>query len=443
LNPSDQHPLRISVFGLGYVGAVTAACLAEQGHRAIGVDVRKAKVDLINAGNSPIVESGIERLILEQVRAGRLSATMDPRSAVLGSDLSIVCVGTPSLADGGINSQFVETVCGQLGAALAEKNEYHVVVVRSTVLPGITRGTLIPMLERHSRRRAGEGFGVCFNPEFLREATAIDDFKQPSKTVIGQLDARSGDAVAAIYRDVSGPVIRTSIETAEIAKYADNAWHALKICFANEMGTLSKAAGVDSHEVMRIFCQDTKLNLSSYYLKPGFSFGGSCLPKDVRALTAMARRQNLDTPLLDSILPSNDAHLARALGIIRATGVKCVGILGVTFKAGTDDVRESPAITLLRHLRAEGIEVSLFDEETSLSRVMGENRQYLLAHVPEFEEMSAPDAQTLAEKVDVLVVTQNTPAYRSAVRNRRKGQIVIDLVHLDGQSPQPDYHVLC
>lgn len=439
----SRLPARISIFGLGYVGAVTAACLAERGHHVIGVDVRQAKVDLINDGKSPIVERGIDDLIAKQVREGRLSATVDSRAAVLQSELSLICVGTPSLATGGINTCYVEAVAREIGEALIEKTDYHTILLRSTVLPGITRGIVLPLLERHSGKNAGTGFGICFNPEFLREATAIDDFNNPSKTVIGQFDERSGDAAIALYQDMPGPVLRTNIETAEMTKYADNAWHALKICFANEIGTLSKSVKVDSHEVMSIFCQDTKLNLSAYYLKPGFAFGGSCLPKDVRAINSLAHDRDIQTPLLDAIHPSNDAHQDRAIKIIRDLGIKRVGILGLTFKAGTDDMRESPAVKLLQALRVADIDVRFFDEGATSIALTGENRQFLLERIPDFEALAVADVSTLSAQVDALVVTQNTLTYRNAVRDRRNGQVVVDLVHLGGHGQQRDYHLLC
>jgi GDP-mannose 6-dehydrogenase len=440
---TKQPHARISVFGLGYVGAVTAACFAQRGHHVIGVDTREEKVTLINQGRSPIVENGIDELIGEQVRARRLAASTDSQDAVLRSDLSIVCVGTPSMPDGNINTHHVEVVSREIGTALTDKSGYHVVVLRSTVLPGITRQKIVPILEAASGKTAGKDFGVCFNPEFLREASAIDDFNNPPKTIIGELDQRAGDVLAELYKDLPAPVFRTTIETAEMAKYADNAWHALKISYGNEIGTLCKAVSVDSHELMGMFCQDVKLNLSPYYLKPGFVFGGSCLPKDLRALGAMARCLDLRTPVLDSILPSNDAHMERALQIVRGTGASKVGILGVTFKAGTDDVRESPSIRLIETLCREGFEVTVYDECLSLARLLGDNRQFLLNRIPNFVTLAADNVKVLSDTVDVLVITQNTPAYRNVIRDRRKGQIVIDLVHLDGHTPHEDYHVLC
>jgi GDP-mannose 6-dehydrogenase len=408
----------------------------------IGVDVSGEKVALINQGRSPILEQGIEELIAEQVAAGRLSASTDALAAVLKTDLSIICVGTPSMPNGDLNTHYAEVVSRDIGVALGRKPDYHSVVMRSTVLPGITRRRILPILEQASGKRAGEGFGLCFNPEFLREATAIDDFNAPPKTIVGELDSRSGDAVVELYKDLPAPMFRTTIETAEMAKYADNAWHALKVSYANEIGSLCKAAAVDSHELMAMFCQDTKLNLSPYYLKPGFIFGGSCLPKDLRAVGALARRLNVTTPVLDSILPSNDAHLERAMAIIRAAKGTTIGVLGVSFKAGTDDVRESPSIRLIELLRREGFGVAVHDENFVVGRVMGDNRRYLLDHVPDFPSLLV-DRDTVAATADVLVLTLNTPAYRSLVNERRKGQIVVDLVHADGCAPREDYHILC
>ncbi len=439
-----RQPLpRISIFGLGYVGAVTAACLAERGHDVIGVDVSSEKVALINQGRSPIIEPGIQTLIDEQVQARRLSASTDAVDAVLRSDLSIVCVGTPSMPNGEINTRYAEVVSRDIGVALRRKAPYHVVVLRSTVLPGITRQKVIPILEHASGKTAGPDFGVCFNPEFLREATAIDDFKKPPKTIVGELDAASGDAIVHLYENLPAPVFRTSIETAEMAKYADNAWHALKVGYANEIGSLCKQVGVDSHELMGMFCQDTKLNLSPYYLKPGFIFGGSCLAKDLRAVGALARRVEVRTPILDAILASNDAHLERALAIVRRTGARTVGVLGITFKPGTDDVRESPSIRLIEVLRREGFDIKVYDENFSLAGVMGDNRRFLLDHVSDFGRLTVCDVRELADAVEVFVVAQNTPTHRNVIRDRRKGQIVIDLVHLDGYTPDESYYQLC
>ena len=433
----------ISIFGLGYVGVVTAACFAQNGYNVIGVDVQRQKVELINQGKSPIVENGVEEIIRQQVKAKRLSVTLDPHLAVLKSELSIICVGTPSTPNGEMNSYYVETVGKEIGEAIKSKEAYHVVVIRSTMLPGTTRNKIIPIIEKASGKAAGKDFGICFNPEFLRETSAVDDFNNPPKTIIGELNQRSGEILFALYKDIPAPIFRTTIELAEMLKYADNAWHALKISYANEIGSICKAIGVDSHKLMNIFCQDIKLNVSPLYLKPGFAFGGSCLPKDLRAITSLGQKLKLKIPLLESILPSNEFHMERALQIIHNVGAKRIGIVGVTFKAGTDDVRESPSIKLIEVLIKEGFNVNIYDENISLLSLMGENQKFLLAHIPVFPNLVKDNVRDFCEAVDVFIITQNTPKYRDIIKNRRKGQIVIDLVHLEECMQDKDYYTLC
>jgi GDP-mannose 6-dehydrogenase len=320
--------MNISIFGLGYVGAVSAGCLAEAGHTVIGVDPNRSKVDLINQGQTPIIEQGIGDLIRRNVEAGRLRGTTSSEDALAGSELSLVCVGTPSRGNGSLDVTYVRRVCEEIARELRNHDGYHVVVVRSTMLPGTVNGVVVPTLEEHSGRKAGENFGVCINPEFLREGTAVYDFHHPPKTVIGEFDSRSGDVLASVYKDIEAPLIRTSIETAEMVKYTDNAWHALKIGFANEIGTICKGVGIDSHQVMNIFCQDLKLNISTAYLKPGFAFGGSCLPKDLRALTYKARSLDVEVPILENILRSNRRQIERALGMVLNGDAKKVGSWG-------------------------------------------------------------------------------------------------------------------
>src|SRR5688572_29955724 len=352
--------MKISVLGLGYVGAVSAGCLARDGHEVIGVDPERVKVDLINSGRSPIIEKDIGGIIAEQAAAGRLSATTDLETAVRHTDLALVCVGTPSLPNGGLDLRYVRRVCEQIGKTLAAHHGAPAIVLRSTMLPGTMHEVVIPALEKFSGKRAGEEFGVCINPEFLREGTAVHDYYHPPKTVIGEINRASGDLLAALYARMPGPMIRTDVQTAEMVKYADNAWHALKVGFANEVGTLCKALGVDAHEVMDIFCQDQKLNLSPYYLKPGFAFGGSCLPKDVRALLYKAKTLDVSVPILSSILPSNQLQIERGVQAVVEKGSRKVGILGFSFKAGTDDLRESPMVELTERLigKAYGLRVS-------------------------------------------------------------------------------------
>ena len=358
--------MKISVFGLGYVGAVSAGCLTATGHEVTGVDPACVKVDLINGGKSPVIEEHLDELIGQAVRNGRLKATQDIQDAILSTDLSLVCVGTPSKPNGDLDLRHVATVSREIGEAISMKGARHTVVIRSTVLPGTVRGLVIPLLEKTSGKQAGSGFGVGNNPEFLREGTAVADFFHPPKTVIGAIDTQTSDDIAALYSDLSAPLIRTSIEVGEMVKYCDNAWHALKVAFANEIGTTCKAIGIDSHAVMDIFCKDTKLNLSPTYLKPGFAFGGSCLPKDVRALAYRARYLDLDLPVLNSILQSNERQINRGFDLIAARGKRAVSFLGVSFKAGTDDLRESPILDLVERLIGKGYDVRIFDKNVNL-----------------------------------------------------------------------------
>jgi GDP-mannose 6-dehydrogenase len=339
---------------LGYVGAVSAGCLANDGNQVIGVDPVRTKVDLINRGHSPIIEAEIPDIIARTVQSGNLRATDDLTYAILQTEVSFVCVGTPSQANGNLDLSYIRRVCEQIGIALKGKRERHLIVIRSTVLPGTMRQIVIPVLEESSGKRAGEGFGVCHNPEFLREGSAVKDFQAPPQTVIGELDRRSGDLLAELYSPLDAPLVRTSLETAEMVKYVNNCWHALKIGFANEIGNTCKAFSIDAHEVMKIFCQDTKLNISSAYLMPGFAFGGSCLPKDLRALSYQAKTRDLQLPILNAILPSNDLQVNRGLQMIMENGHRKIGILGFSFKGGTDDLRESPVIELIERLLGKG-----------------------------------------------------------------------------------------
>ncbi|MGZ7032755.1 MAG: nucleotide sugar dehydrogenase, partial [Thermoanaerobaculia bacterium] len=287
----------VSVFGLGYVGCVSAACLAREGHTVVGVDVSRSKVDMINAGTATIVEHGIGELVAEMVSAGKLTATTDVASAVARTQISLVCVGTPSQANGGLDLAYVRRVAAEIGAALRDKSDWHVVVIRSTVLPGTTADVVTPILEQASGKTAGKDFGVSMNPEFLREGTSIKDFDDPPFTVIGAADDRTAQTVGTLYEGLKAPVRVVPLAVAEMVKYACNSFHGLKVAFGNEIGSICKALSVDSHEVMKIFCEDTKLNIAPTYLRPGFAFGGSCLPKDLRALSYRARQLDIDTPV--------------------------------------------------------------------------------------------------------------------------------------------------
>ena len=433
----------VSIFGLGYVGAVSAACLATDGHNVIGVDPNQTKVDLINSGQTPIIEAEIGDMIASAVQSGRLSATTEVRKAVLTSDLSLICVGTPSQLNGNLDLSFVRRVCEQIGEGLREKNSYHVVVARSTMLPGSMRGVVIPTLESSSGKTAGVDFGVCNNPEFLREGTAVWDYYHPPKTVIGETDASAGEALISLYAGIDAPTIRTSVEIAEMVKYADNNWHAVKVAFANEIGVIAKAVGIDGRQVMDIFCQDTKLNLSAYYMRPGFAFGGSCLPKDVRALTFKARDLDLDVPLLNAILPSNQRQVERAIKMITGQGKRKIGVLGFAFKAGTDDLRESPMVDVIEYLIGKGYDLRLYDSNVSMAALTGANRDYILNHIPHISRLMVDTVQEVMEFAETVVVGHGAAEFRAAVADRNDTQVVIDLGHVADHASNDSYDGIC
>jgi GDP-mannose 6-dehydrogenase len=436
--------MKICVLGLGYVGAVSAGCLAKDGHEVIGVDPERTKVELINAGRSPIIEKDIGLIIQEQVAAGRLSATTEVEHAVRHTDLALVCVGTPSQPNGGIDLKYVRRVCEQIGAVLQAHAGAPVIVMRSTMLPGTMRELVIPTLERASGKKAGEEFGLCINPEFLREGTAVHDYYHPPKTVIGEVNRASGDLLAALYAKTPGPLIRTDIATAEMVKYADNAWHALKVGFANEVGSLCKALGVDAHRVMEIFCQDQKLNLSPYYLKPGFAFGGSCLPKDLRALLYKAKTLDVGLPILSSILPSNQLHIERGVQAVVDKGNREIGILGISFKAGTDDLRESPMVELTERLIGKGYDVRVYDRNVSLACIHGANRDYILNKIPHLARLMVPTIDEVLEHARTLVIGNGAPEFADVPRRIGKGQSVIDFVRVsESRSIAGVYEGLC
>ena len=420
--------MRIAVFGLGYVGTVSAACLARDGHIVVGVDPNTAKVDLVNQGIPPLIEAGVDRLIAEGVASGRIIATSECRRAVLSSDLAIVAVGTPSQPNGDIDLSHVRHVMEEIGASLRARDGFYVVSLRSTVLPGTTAQTVIPALETASGKRAGFDFGVCANPEFLREGSALSDYDHPPKTVVGADDARSRELVASLYAAVPGPLIVTDVFTAEMLKYVDNSWHALKVGFANEIGRICKALGLDGREVMEHFRADTKLNISSAYLRPGQAIGGSCLPKDVRALRHQARALDLEVPILDAILPSNERHIDQAVEMIVAAGGHRIGVLGLAFKGGTDDVRESPMITIVERLIGKGYEVRIHDPAVSLAALVGANREFLLHQIPHVSALLVPDLDTIVEHADTIVIGTDHDSFPAVFEKRRQGQVIVDLV---------------
>ena len=420
--------MKIAVFGLGYVGAVSAACLAKEGHTVVGVDPNETKVDLINAGRSPIIETDVGEIIAQAVGDGRLRAVTDAASAIADCDLSLVCVGTPSAANGSLDLRYVELVCQEIGAALKAKPDYHTVVIRSTILPGTMRSIIIPALEGSSGLSAGQDFGLCNNPEFLREGTAVYDYHNPPKTVIGGVDERSTTALEALYAGLPGPKITTRIETAEMVKYVDNVWHALKVTFANEIGAICKPLDVDSHTVMDIFCQDRKLNISPYYLKPGFAFGGSCLPKDVRALTYRARQLDLSQPLLNALMPSNALQVQYALDRILGYGKRRIALLGLSFKSGTDDLRESPLVELAERLIGKGYELKIYDANVHYARIHGSNRDYIESRIPHLSSLLVDDMQAVIDHGEIIVLGNSEPAFQALVEHPPEGKRVFDLV---------------
>lgn len=435
--------MKISIFGLGYVGAVSAGCLATDGHTVIGVDPNATKVQLINAGKAPIIEKDIGEMIGKSVHENLLRATTDVREAVLQSEISLICVGTPSQLNGNLDLSHVRKVCNEIGTALREKRDFHVVVARSTMLPGSMRDVVIPALEEASGKKAGVDFGVCNNPEFLREGTAVFDYYNPPKTVIGETDERSGALLLKLYEKMDAPLVRTSVETAEMVKYADNSWHAVKVAFANEIGNLCKATGIDGHAVMEIFCKDTKLNLSPYYMKPGFAFGGSCLPKDVRALTYKARSLDLDLPLLNSVLPSNERQVQKGIKMIVDKGNRKVGILGFSFKAGTDDLRESPLVEVIEYLIGKGYELKLYDKNVNLAALTGANQDYILNHIPHISKLMVNSVEQVLEFADTIVIGNGAEEFRAVPGKLVGDQVVVDLVRISKEKSGGKYDGIC
>lgn len=436
--------MRISIFGMGYVGTVCAGCFAQDGHEVIGVDPVGAKVDLINAGRSPIIEAEIESILREAVWSGRLRATCDQDEAIRDTDLSFVCVGTPSQVNGNLDLTYIRRVCELIGNALKHKTARHTVVIRSTVLPGTMREVVIPVLEGHSGKKAGIDFGLCNNPEFLREGSAVCDFKAPPKTVIGALDRASGNLLASLYAGLDAPLIRTELEIAEMIKYVDNCWHALKIGFANEIGNICKSLSIDAHAVMKAFCQDTKLNISSAYLMPGFAFGGSCLPKDLRALAYRAKMSDLELPIMSAILPSNELQVARGLRMIMETGHRRIGILGFSFKEGTDDLRESPMIEVIERLVGKGHEVRIFDRNVNLARLVGANRDFILNRVPHISRLMAGSIGEVLEHAQTLVIGNKDPEFADVPKQMGAEQRLVDFVRVgDQRSANGKYVGIC
>jgi GDP-mannose 6-dehydrogenase len=421
--------MRVAIFGLGYVGTVCAACLARFGHEVIGVDVNDEKNAQISAGRSPIVEPGLEELIREAVEAGRLEATRDHTRAIEATELSLICVGTPSRRNGSLDTSHVEEVARDIGRALKGRKEPHTVVVRSTLLPGTTLSLVRPALEQESALRCGEDLGLAYNPEFLRESSAVADFHDPPYTLVGGIDEGSARAAAELYADLEAPLHLVTIPEAEMAKYAANAFHATKIVFANEIAAFSHAAGVDGRRVMDLLVQDTRLNISPAYLRPGFAFGGSCLPKDVRALLHAGRQRDVELPLLQSVPESNEVQLRRGIELVQAQPGKRVGVLGLSFKAGTDDLRESPVVQLVETLVGKGYDVRIYDGNVNLARLLGTNRAYIEAVVPHLADLMVDDADQLLASCDTVVIGNDSPEFAELIAGV-DSQPVVDLVGL-------------
>ncbi len=421
--------MKISVFGLGYVGCVTGACLAKAGHEVVGVDTNADKVALINRGECPIVEPGLPELIAEVTRDGRLRATTSAAEAIKTTEVTMICVGTPSDASGAVSLDAVRASLQSIAHLLLESDQYHVVVMRSTVPPGTT-ASLLRDYQEIAQAVAAERLGLVMNPEFLREGSSIDDFLSPPVTVLGQYDDRAGDVVAKLYAFVNAPVVRLQLDDAEMIKYANNAFHALKVTFANEIGSLCKRLGIDSHEVMKVVCMDDKLNISKKYLTPGFAFGGSCLPKDLRALTHVARHRDLALPLLESMLPSNQQLIERTAQRVRLSGKRRVGMLGLSFKRDTDDLRESPFVTLAEQLIGTGFDLKVFDRNVSLSRLIGANARYLGEHLPHIDRVFEAQLDAVLAHAEVLIICNHEPMYETALRSLPTDLLIIDLARV-------------
>ena len=422
--------LSISLFGLGYVGSVSAACFAHMGHKVTGVDISKTKVEMLDNGRSPIIEARMDELVAQANKSCRLHATTDSIAAVLASDVSFVCVGTPSLKSGKLDLSHVEHVSREIGTALKQKKAFHTVVLRSTVLPGTTETLMIPAIESTSEKKHGTDFAVCYNPEFMREGSAVGDFLQPPYTILGSQSPEHLIAMRELYKEVPASMFETSIRVAEMVKYVSNLYHAVKVGFANEVGTLCKHLGVETDQVTKIFMSDTKLNISSAYLAPGFAFGGSCLPKDLRAITYRGKELDLELPLLESLMLSNAQHVDRAVEAVLATGKRKIAMLGLSFKAGTDDLRESPQVQLIKRLLGEGCQVKIWDKDVSLGRLAGSNRQYIEEVIPHIGSLLSADMPEVLQGGEVVIV--GTKIERAELgKLLAPGQIVIDLVNLD------------
>lgn len=419
--------MKISVFGLGYVGAVSCGCLPELGHEVIGVDTNPLKIKMINDGQSPVVEEGINELIFEAVQNGKLHATNDVEYAVLNSDISLISVATPSNADYSPNLTAVDDVIRSIGTVLRKKTQPHVIVLRSTVQPGTTSNRILPLLLETSGRRIGHGLSLVFNPEFLREGSSVKDFHNPPQTVVGSLDEAGYVAMEQMYKELPGSFVRTSTEVAESVKYLCNVFHALKIVFANEAGSVLKASGLDGREVMKIFCQDTQLNISAAYLRPGFAFGGSCLPKEVKGFLTLARELNVPIPVLGGLLDSNEAHINRAYDLIARDGRRKVALFGLAFKPGTDDMRDSPLVALAERLLGKGFELSIYDGFVKLSRLLGKNKEFIEREIPHLDRLLRESPESALLDAEVVVIGHADVPVRQIIMDKAQGRRIVDL----------------
>jgi GDP-mannose 6-dehydrogenase len=436
--------MRVSIFGIGYVGSVSAACMARDGHAVVAVDTNADKVASIAAGQSPIIEKDLPELIAEQVSAGRLTASVDADAAMASTDMSLICVGSPSGAHGMLDLTQVLAVAAQIGEALKRKSTRHTVVFRSTMLPGSMDGSVIPALEKASGMKAGVDFGIGYYPEFLRESTAIADYDTPGAAVFGTRDQATLEALHALQPGLQAPIAEVDLNVAEAIKYFNNAWHAAKISFANEAGNICHALGIDSHAVMEVLCSDKRLNISAAYLRPGFAFGGSCLPKDLRALRHSARQHNVPTPLLDGVVAANDIQIERAFQMVEAAGSRRIGLVGLSFKPGTDDLRESPVVILAERMIGKGYALKIFDENIRLSRLTGANLSYVQKHLPHIAALLTEDLEAVVEHADTLVFAHKGPAARAMASTAAAGKAIVDLVRLAAHPSEADgYRGLC
>ncbi|MCQ2146350.1 MAG: UDP-glucose/GDP-mannose dehydrogenase family protein [Bacteroidales bacterium] len=432
--------MKISIFGLGYVGCVGMGCLAAKGHEVIGVDVSEEKIRLINDGLPTIVERDIDVLISEARSKELISATKDYVEAVHSTDITFLCVGTPSSSNGHLNLDYIFQTAREIGEALREKEGFHVVVIRSTVFPG-TNEKVTEMIEELSGKRRNVDFAVVSNPEFLREGTAVKDYQNPPLTVLGSDSDEAIDILKTLYESNGAPIEVVSIGVAEMIKYVNNSYHALKVVFGNEVGRICKELNIDSHEVMRLFCMDKQLNISPYYFMPGFAYGGSCLPKDLKGLKTLAHDLYLETPVLNAIDDSNQEHLMSAIKKIESFGLRKIGILGLSFKAGTDDMRNSPVVSVIEHLHGRGYEIRIFDRNVLLSRLIGKNKSVIAQKLPHLNTMLQDRIENVTDWADVLVISNRDDAFRTL--STKSGQKVFDLARIKELECLSDYEGLC